>query len=107
MSSEGWTSILRRRVGAERVGIAGAKMLTKVGDGRNLDYKSECVSSPVPKGMPKGRPPKSIERSRARQIRNEVQRGKPIRQIARDHGIDRRTLTRWVDSGRLDLMATG
>ena len=103
MSSEGWTSILRRRVGAERAGIAGAKMLTKVGDGRNLDCKSECVSSPAPKG----RPPKSIERSRARQIRNEVQRGKPIRQIARDHGIDRRTLTRWVDSGRLDLLATG
>ena len=105
MSSEGWTSILRRRVGAERVGIAGAKMLTKVGDGRNLDCKSEYVSSPLP--VPNGRPPKSIERSRALRIRNEVQRGKPIRQISRDHGIDRRTLTRWIDSGRLDLLATG
>ena len=103
MSSEGWISILRRRVGTERAGIAGAKMLTKVGDGRNLDCKSEYVSRPVPNG----RPLKSIERSRALRIRSEVQRGKSLRQISRDHGIDRRTLTRWIDSGRLDLMATG
>ena len=86
-----------------RDGIAGAKMLTTVGDGRNLDFKSEYVSSPAPRG----RPPKSIERSKARQIRSEVRRRKPIRQIARDHGIDRRTLTRWIDNGRLDLLATG
>ena len=103
MGSEGWTSILRRRVRAERVGIAGAKILTEVGGGRNLDCKSEHVFSPAPRG----RPPKSIESSRARQIRNEVQRGKPIRRIARDHDIDRRTLSRWVDNGRLDLLATG
>ena len=103
MASKGLINILRRRIEAKSGGIAGAKMLTSVGDGRNLDCKSECVLNPPPKG----RPPKSIEPSRARQIMDEVQRRKPVRQIAREYEIDRRTLTRWIDNGRLDLLAMG
>lgn len=103
MGSHSITNILRRRVEAKRGGIAGAKMLTELAAERNLDFKSEYVSSPAPRG----RPPKSIERSKALQIKSEVEQGKPIRRIARDHVIDRRTLTRWIDSGRLDLLAMG
>ena len=103
MSSKSLINILRRRVEAKKEGIAGAKILTTVSDGQNLEIKSEYVSNPPPRG----RPPLSIDRSKARQIRSEVQRRKPIRQIARDHDIDRRTLTRWIDNGRLDLLAMG
>ena len=103
MSAEGWFSILRRRIDEKSPEIAGAKTLTDAPDSQNLNSNSEYV--PCRPGP--GRPPKTIDAELAQEILSVVNQHprKSIRQVADEYGIDRRTLGRWIDNGRLKTLA--